>query len=106
MVFFVTGRSAWTYIDTPVLSAFNCSFADTGTSWNRGWYVGGGFEYAVTNYLNVGIQYTHIDAKRHGGPATPIAGDDRKVGDHIDMVMVRASIPFFRFNNNLQRTQH
>jgi hypothetical protein len=56
MVFFVTGRSAWTYIDTPVLSAFNCSFAGTGISRNRGWYVGG------------------------GDPATPIAGDDRKVG--------------------------
>jgi opacity protein-like surface antigen len=80
-----------------VLSTANGSFADTGISWNRGWYVGGGLEYAVTNYLNIGIPYTHVDAERHGGPTTPIRGDDRTVGDHIDMVMMRASIPFFRF---------
>ncbi len=42
---------------------------------SRGGYIGGGFEYAVTNYLNVGIQYTHVDAERHGGPTTPTPGE-------------------------------
>jgi hypothetical protein len=88
-----------------VLSAATGSFADTGIGWNRGWYVGGGLEYAVKNYLNVGIQYTHVDAKRHGGPTKPIRGDDVRWAITSTWLWCARASPSSGSKNNFQLMQ-
>jgi outer membrane immunogenic protein len=59
-----------------------------------GWYAGAGVDYAVLDYVILGIDYKHygFDAARHDAV---VAGDSRSVSAKMDAVMGRVT---FKFN--------
>jgi outer membrane immunogenic protein len=88
-LFTVAGGYARTSIASPVYLVANGAFSDGGQSWNPGWYAGLGVDYQLTPYVNVGIQYVHVQANSVSQLSPPILRDDRVVSDKEDLILAR-----------------
>jgi outer membrane immunogenic protein len=94
--FMVYGQGGYAQadIDTQgIVNATGVAFSPAGAS-HGGWYAGVGAEYAVLDYLILGIDYKHyeFDSKNHD---SLIFIDRRTVDADVDSVMGRVS---FKFN--------
>ena len=58
-LFYVTGGIAWGEVDTRLLdrSTVPVSVFDRTSADHTGWFIGGGYEYAVTKNLILGVEY-------------------------------------------------
>jgi outer membrane immunogenic protein len=97
------GGYAQAEIDTQgLINATNTAFSRASAT-HGGWYAGVGAEYAVLDYLILGIDYKHyeFDSKQHNCNAAIVGGclagvvDFRNVDATADAVMGRVS---FKFN--------
>lgn len=59
-----------------------------------GWVIGGGLDYALTEYVVVGVDYSHVEADTQRYSPTAIVGVMRNVGADIDIVSGRVSYKF------------
>jgi outer membrane immunogenic protein len=100
--FMVYGQGGYAQADIDTRGFDNVTgvaFSPAGAS-HGGWYAGVGAEYAVLDYLILGIDYKHyqFDSKAHNcavGIAGCIPADFRNVDADVDSVMARVS---FKFN--------
>lgn len=105
LLLFVTGGWAQADITTDIRfggvgvpPAVNANPVTQATTTARGWYVGGGFEYALSRIWWVGAEYQHIelDTTVHCvASLTPCAAPsilDRRVTPTIDIARIRLSL--------------
>jgi outer membrane immunogenic protein len=102
--FMVYGQGGYAQADIDTRGIFNATgvtFSPAGAT-HGGWYAGAGAEYAVLDYLILGIDYKHyeFDTKQHNcalavGGCLAGAVDFRNVNATADSVMGRVS---FKFN--------
>jgi outer membrane immunogenic protein len=88
------GGYAQAQIDTQgLINATGVAFSPAGAT-HGGWYAGVGVEYAVLDYLILGVDYKHyeFDSKNHD---SVVVNDRRTVDATSDAVMGRVS---FKFN--------
>jgi len=106
LLLFVTGGWAQADITTdirfggvPAPPAPNAIPVTQATTTARGWYVGGGFEYALSRMWWVGAEYQHIEldgtlqcAVNVPTPCSAPSILDRRVTTTIDLARVRLSL--------------
>lgn len=69
----------------------NLSSATQITSTNKGWYLGGGVDYAVTKNVILGVEYRHLemDTVLQSLTKVPVVGSSRYVDGSTDEVRAR-----------------
>lgn len=91
------GGYATANIDTTTMVTGTGVIVDTTGRWHNGWYARAGVEWAWTQSVHFGVEYTHIniddklDLESQTFVGFPPAVDSRIVGDKIDMVMATAT---------------
>lgn len=59
----------------------------------QGWFVGGGFDHALTDNLLIGVDYKHIDLQTElQGPIPPAVGASRYISPTADLVEARITL--------------
>jgi len=71
-------------------------FRDKTSEWHNGWTVGGGIEYALTNHIIIGAEYSYIDLGSRNHLDTPTAAPffNAKVDAAVHQVLFRISYKF------------
>jgi len=71
-------------------------FVNKTSEWHNGWTVGGGVEYALTNHIIIGAEYSYIDLDSRNHLDTPTAAPffNAKVDAAVQQVLFRISYKF------------
>jgi outer membrane immunogenic protein len=74
-------------------------FVDKTSDWHNGWTVGGGIEYALTNHVIIGAEYSYIDlgSRNHLDTPTTATFFNAKVDAAVQQVLFRVSYKFDLF---------
>lgn len=89
---FATGGFAQASVETAFLLRAAPNVGDFRTFKHEGWFVGGGFEYALTPNWLVGVEYQHIELDTELiGPFPSVPATSRFVTPDIDVVRARIS---------------
>jgi outer membrane immunogenic protein len=95
-----TGGYAQGYVNTKVMSSPTTTF-DTTDEKQRGYFAGGGVEYALSRHVTAGIQYEHVDlgttfhpSSADGFLPSPPGVNGRNIGATEDIVSARLSFKF------------
>jgi hypothetical protein len=77
-----------------ITTATGVTFDQAGR-WHNGWYGTGGLEWAWTDTVHFGVQYTHVAADSAVNTPVTFPTDARSVKDSIDMVELRVNLKFW-----------
>ncbi len=91
---YLTGGYATARFNHEVRAAATGVLDNTAGTRNDGWYLGGGFEWAVTPGWTAGLEYRHYEFDDATGPASTPAGvfvNDRRIDASTDTIAARVS---------------
>jgi outer membrane immunogenic protein len=86
-----TGGYARADISTATIAVATGANFDTTSLWHDGWFGGAGIEWAWTQNIHFGLQYTHIKLRTQDDMVAAGGLQNRTVNDRIDMIEARVN---------------